>query len=139
MLFRFARRLMRFTFHDEVRLLELFSAANLIAWSKVLLTAPELAQHGVYKGFGPSEAVLYAYCFGLISLFQFGAVLARRWRPSELRFAAMAFAAGAWTVIAWNFWQTGLSTPANLNYTFLALTCAVSGAYLGWKTTSYQS
>lgn len=48
-------------------------------------------------------------------------------------------AAGAWTVIAWNFWEAGISTTANLNYTLLAGACAISGAFLAWKSTSYQS
>lgn len=129
----------RFLFFDEVRLLEVFSALNLLAWAEVLLTAPELLRDGAYRGFSNVEAVVWAYCFGAIALGQIAAMTIRRWHPLEFRFAAMAFAAGAWTVIAWNFWETGISTTANLNYTLLAGACAISGAFLAWKSTSYQS
>lgn len=129
----------RFLFFDEVRLLEVFSALNLLAWAEVLLTAPELLRDGAYRGFSNVEAVVWAYCFGAIALGQIVAMIIRRWHPLEFRFAAMAFAAGAWTVIAWNFWETGISTTANLNYTLLAGACAISGAFLAWKSTSYQS
>lgn len=132
-------RFFRFLFFDEVRLLEVFSALNLLAWAEVLLTAPELLRDGAYRGFSNVEAVVWAYCFGAIALGQIGAMIIRRWHPLEFRFGAMAFAAGAWSVIAWNFWETGISTTANLNYTLLAGACAISGAFLAWKSTSYQS
>ena len=92
----------RFLLFDEVRLLEVFSALNLLAWFEVLLTAPELLHDGAYRGFSNVEAVVWAYCFGTIALGQIVAMIVWRWHPLDLRFAAMAFAAGAWTVIAWN-------------------------------------
>ncbi|KPU84427.1 hypothetical protein JI58_03915 [Marinosulfonomonas sp. PRT-SC04] len=131
--------LLRFLFFDEVRLLELFSALNLIAWAKVLFGQPDLFQNPAYQGFHNLDALVWAYLFGATALLQIGAMLIRCWYSLEIRFVAMAFAAGAWAVIALNFWQSALSTTAELNYAILAVACGLSGAFLGWKTTSYQS
>ncbi|KPN64270.1 hypothetical protein SAMN04488527_101273 [Aliiroseovarius crassostreae] len=132
------RRLAAFVFYDEVRLFEIFSMLNLFAWAKVLLLQPELLHNEAYRGFDAVAAVLWAYFFGGVAMLQIIAMLNRRRYRMELRFVAMALAAGSWSVIAWNFWATSLSTTANLNYTILALACAVSGSYLAWKSTSSQ-
>lgn len=133
------RTAFKYVFYDEVRLFELFSAFNLLAWSVILLIQPGILNTAVYQSFSELEATVWAYCFGLIALAQIMATLIKCWHPVELRFVAMSFSSGAWTVVAWNFWQSSISTTANLNYTLLALGCAISGAFLGWKTTSYQS
>ena len=133
------RRCVSFCFYDEVRLLEVFSVLNLLAWSELLLAAPTLLQGGAYKGFGHMEAAGWSYCFGGIAFVQIAAMLNRRLYPLEGRFIAMALSSGAWTVIACNFWGTEFSTTANLNYSLLAGACAISGAWLAWKTTSFQS
>jgi len=133
------RKVLDLVFFDEVRLLELFSALNLLAWCKVLLTTPELLEVGAYRGFSGTEAIVWAYAFGAIGLAQLGAMLVRRFYPLELRFVALAFAAGAWTIIAWNFRVGDTITTANLNYSLLAGACAISGAFLAWKTSSFQS
>ncbi len=135
---RLLGRVAAFVFHDEVRLFEIFSMLNLFAWAKVLLVQPDLLQHGAYRGFDAVSAILWAYFFGSVATLHLIAMLNHRRHRMELRFVAMALAAGSWTVIAWNFWAASLSTTANLNYTILALACAVSGAYLAWKSTSSQ-
>lgn len=133
------KQAVRFTIHDEVRLLELFSALNLFAWAKFFGANPDILQRDSYRGFGGESATFWMWCFGLISLIQAASLLNDRWHALEGRFLASALAAGAWTVVAWNFWSTGISTTANLNYSLLALACAISGVWLGWKTTSSQS
>ncbi|WP_224825610.1 hypothetical protein [Cognatishimia sp. MH4019] len=128
-----------FNFRDEVRLVELFSALNLLAWSNFFATTPDILARDSYAGFGGEEPIFWACCFGIIGAAQVVAMVIR-WRHAiEVRFCAFAFAAGAWTVIAWNFWSTGVLTTANLNYSLLAGACAISGSWLAWKTTSYQS
>ena len=139
LLSKVCQRAFKYIFYDEVRLFELFSALNLLAWAKVLIVQPGLLNTEVYRSFSVIEATVWAYCFGVIALAQIAATLIKCWYPVELRFVAMALCSGAWTTVAWNFWQSSISTTANLNYTLLALGCAISGAFLGWKTTSYQS
>lgn len=134
-------RLWRFLFFDEVRLLELFSALNLIAWAELLLGSPEIfaGGSGAYRAFAGASAIYYGYGFGAVALLQLLSTFMVTRFAYEVRLIAMSFAAGAWSVVAVNFWTSGVSTTANLNYTLLALACAASGAFLGWKNTSFQS
>lgn len=132
-------KLTAYLFRDEVRLFELFSALNLLAWAELFAQTPGILQRDSYQGFGSLPAHVWVYGFAGIAMAQLASTVLRHRFAIELRFGAMAFAAGAWTVVAVNFWISGVSTTANFNYSLLVCACAISGAFLAWKSTSYQS
>lgn len=133
------RRAIGFLFYDQVRVLEIYSALNLLAWAAVLGGDPAFFGHAAYAGFDALAADVWARVFGAAAIVQIAAMLIRWSMQAEARFVAMAFAAGAWSVIAHNFWQAGAATTADMTYGLLAVICAISGVWLAWQTTSYQS
>lgn len=129
------RSLVRFLLHDEVRIFEVFSAVNLLAWAVLLWKHPAIFARPDYAGFDIAPPSVWSAVAWIAGLLQLAAMLLRHAHIARLRFPAMALAAGAWTVIACHFWSGPLST-ASVNYTLIAVGCAVSGVYLGWKPTS---
>jgi hypothetical protein len=125
-------RLLRFTLHDEVRLLELFSAISLFAWSERLLSGGGFTLPWF-------SSATWAYAFGVIATVQIGAMSLRHFRPDELRLGAMALAAGVWAMVSYGLGEAGGVTSAILNYALLASACVISGVWLAWKSTSFQS
>ncbi|MGR3484051.1 MAG: hypothetical protein ACU0BF_01790 [Paracoccaceae bacterium] len=133
------RNLFDLLFHDQFRLVELFSGLNLLAWAKVMLTDPAiLARNPTYAAFLALSPQVWAAIFVAVATLQLtGAASRHRW-TGEHRFVAMGCAAGAWSAITAAFVQGGVSTTATLNYGLLALICIVSGVALGWKSSSLQ-
>lgn len=129
----------QFLLFDEVRLLELYSALNLLAWAQLMLAIPDAFHSGAYSGFDSMSPGQWAALFSAVAGIQVFATLRMSYWFYELRLLGMALAAGAWTVVAVNFWRAEFATTANWNYTLLALACAISGGFLGWKNTSYHS
>lgn len=127
--------LLRFMLHDEVRIFEVFSALNLLAWSFALWRYPEILARTSYQAFHSAPSPVWAVIAFLAGGLQVVAMALRHRRIVRLRFPAMAIAAGVWTVIAIHFWSGPYST-ATINYTLIAIGCAVSGVFLGWKPTS---
>lgn len=136
---RFWIATLRFVFHDEVRLLEIFSALNLLAWADLLNFSPEVLTLEAYRGFDGVNASVWAGLFACVGAWQIGCMIPAFGARRVHRFIGLAFAAGAWAVITLNFWKGGVATTANFNYFILALGCAVSGAWLAWTTNSYNS
>lgn len=126
---------LRFMLHDEVRIFEVFSALNLLAWSWALWLYPEILTRPSYEAFATADPPVWAFVALVAGVLQVAALVMRRRYAAYLRFPAMALAAGVWTVIAVHFWSGPPSTGA-INYTLLALGAATSGIYLGWKPTS---
>ncbi|MDO5631119.1 MAG: hypothetical protein Q4G22_04705 [Paracoccus sp. (in: a-proteobacteria)] len=127
--------LVRFMLHDEVRIFEVFSALNLLAWAWMLWLHPEILARASYQGFITAAPPVWAVIAFVIGAMQIAAMVLRHHHVARLRFPAMALAAGIWTVIAVHFWAGPPSTAA-VNYTLIALGAAISGVYLGWKPTS---
>lgn len=134
-LHRATQRILRLVFWDEVRLFEIFSALNLAAWALILHRAPGLFAAAGYDGFGDIEPSAWSAIFALGAIAQVAGMVWPRdsWRR-HIRFFAMAYAAGLWAVVAWNFWRGDIST-ARLNYSLIALCSALCGGFLGWKTS----
>lgn len=129
---------LRFVLHDEVRIFEVFSALNLLAWSWALWLYPGILARPSYEAFQAAPSGLWA-CIALFSgMLQVLAMILRHRHVARLRFPAMAIAAGVWTVIAMHFWAGPFST-STINYTLIAIGCAVSGVFLGWKPYSKTS
>lgn len=129
------RSLVRFMLHDEVRIFEVFSAVNLLAWAVLLWEYPAILTRPGYAGLDTAPPSIWAVVTWIAGLLQLAAMVLRHAHIARLRFPAMAVAAGVWTVIAIHFWSGPLST-ASVNYTLIAVGCALSGIYLGWKPTS---
>jgi len=123
-------------FLDNVRLLEIMSALNLIQWARILLTEPHLLERDNYAGFQNLGAAPWAVLLLTVSALQIVPMLMEFRHAATVRFAAMCFAGGAWLVIALNFIGSGTSTTAEYNYLLLSTLCLISGAYLGWKSSS---
>ncbi len=136
MFVNFFRRVGDFLFADPVRLIELFSALNLMGWAWLLAFEPSLLARDSYAGFASLGGPAWAALLASIAISQFAPMIRRFRHAANLRFMAMAAAAGAWLVIASNFLLSGVSTTAEANYLLLSLICMVSGAYLGWTSRS---
>lgn len=134
-LMRPVRVALRFMLHDEVRIFEVFSALNLLAWAWALWRYPEILTQPSYEAFATAEPPVWAFVALLVGVLQVAALVVAHRYAAHMRFPAMALAAGVWTVIAVHFWSGPPSTGA-INYTLLALGAATSGIYLGWKPTS---
>lgn len=126
---------LRFMLHDEVRIFEAFSAVNLLAWSWALWRHPGILAGPAYQAFHSAPPPIWAVVAFTAGALQIAAMVLRHRRVVRLRFPAMAVAAGVWTVIAVHFWS-GPPSTATINYTLIAIGCAVSGVFLGWKPTS---
>jgi len=124
-----------FLFHDAVRLPELFSAFNLIAWSFSMAWNPDLFLRDTYSSFSLFSPKFWSVLFGLVGVVQFVALFMRPTRRRVFRSAAMVLAAGCWSLVAYSFFAAGVGTTANANYALLMIVCFVSGAYLAWKET----
>ena len=122
-------------FYDEVRLIELFSALNLLAWVKVLYSTPLLFERDTYRTFSGLDQTTWMLIFGLISVWQLAGVFLRWSHGHEVRFLGLALASGAWMSVALSFYVSSISTTAHLNYLLLALACMISGAFVGWRQT----
>ena len=132
------RSVVRFMLHDEVRIFEVFSALNLLAWSWALWRYPEILARPSYEAFQAAPSDLWARIALGAGVLQILAMVLRHRRMARLRFQAMAIAAGVWTVIAIHFWSGPIST-GTINYTLIAIGCAASGVFLGWKPFSTNS
>lgn len=132
-------RAARFVLFDEIRLLELYSALNLLAWAHMMFAVPAAFTGGAYSGFDSLLPFQWALIFTAIAFAQIFATVRLGFWFYEMRLLTMALASGAWTVVAVNFWRADFATTANWNYTLLALACAISGGFIGWKNTSYHS
>tara|TARA_R110000796_G_scaffold45616_14_gene110318 strand:- start:9494 stop:9913 length:420 start_codon:yes stop_codon:yes gene_type:complete len=130
----FAGQAHRFLFWDPVRLIELFSGFNLMAWASLFWRQPELLARDTYAAFQGLGALPWAALLLTVALSQLAPVFFRFRHAANLRFVAMAAASGAWLVIASNFISTGVSTTAGANYLLLSCACMVSGAWLGWMS-----
>lgn len=126
--------LFAFLFRDQVRLLELFSAVNLIAWAGLMLARPGLVQRDSYRSFEALDARVWAVVFLGIAIVQLIGLFERLSHTANVRFLGMSLASGAWAVIAANFLNSGVSTTAITNYGMLAVLCALAGVFLGWKS-----
>ncbi len=129
------RSAVRFMLHDEVRIFEVFSALNLLAWSWALWWHPAMLSRPSYEGFQAAPSTVWACISFFAGALQLAAMVLRHRHIARMRFPAMAIAAGVWTVIAFHFWS-GPPSTATINYTLIAIGCAVSGVFLGWKPTS---
>ncbi len=129
------RSVLRFMLHDEVRIFEVYSALNLLAWSWALARHPEILGRPSYEGFQSAPPSIWAAVTFVAGVMQIAAMALRHRRITRLRFPAMAIAAGVWTVIAIHFWSGPIST-GTINYTLVAIGSAVSGVFLGWKPIS---
>lgn len=126
----------RFVFHDEVRVFELFSAFNLLAWAKVLLVEPKLFERDSYTTFASMSQTGWMLVFCLIALIQLAGTTTKWRHVHEVRFIGFALASGAWTSVSISFLYSSVSTTAELNYLLLAFGCMISGAFIGWKKNS---
>lgn len=120
--------------YDQARPVELLSVLAMSGWAQLLLTSPEILNREGYRGFaalnGASWTVIMAAVAAIQLVVMFKPV-GRVWQ--EMRFGAMAMSSGLWTVIASNFWISGISSTANLTYSSIAFVTALTGVYLGWK------
>lgn len=130
----FFHRIAALLFGGPTRLVELYSALNLLAWSRVLVQRPDLLLRDSYAGFTGLGALPWAGILAVIALAQIIPFLRVFRHGTNLRFAAMAAASGAWMVVAVNFISSGVSTTAEASYLLLSLICMASGAYLGWTS-----
>lgn len=135
MLANLLRRTSGFLFADPVRLIELFSALNLLSWAQLLARQPELLMRDSYSGFSHFGALTWAALVALIAGAQIIPVLFRLRHGQTMRFLAMCCAAGVWLVIALSFMSAEVSTTATANYQLLSLICMASGVYLGWNSS----
>ena len=137
---RIVQRLVRFAgnilFRDKVRLIELFSALNLLAWAKVLHETPLLFARDSYRTFDSVGQPAWLFIFFVVAVVQLAGVLMYWRHVHEVRFLGFALASGAWSAVAMSFIISGVSTTAELNYSLLAIACMISGAFVGWKKRS---
>lgn len=131
---RFVYRFFEFIFYDQARPLEVLSAVNLLSWAGVFLANPELLARDSYRSFEALDARVWAAIFAATAVAQFIGMIGKFLHAANMRFVGMALASGAWTVVAANFVNSGVSTTANTNYVLLAVLCAMAGAFLGWKS-----
>uniref|UniRef100_UPI004048C4CE hypothetical protein n=1 Tax=Yoonia sp. TaxID=2212373 RepID=UPI004048C4CE len=129
------KRFYGFVLYDHVRPVELFSALNLLAWSKVLITDPLVLARDSYQTFQSLPATVWAAIFSAAALLQMTGIFLRHAHTNEVRFIGMALAAGCWAAITVNFVASDVSTTAPANYALLTLMTAISGGFLGWKTS----
>ena len=132
-------RLFSFLLHDEVRLVEVFSALNLLAWAWAIYSQPLLLDRDSYQTFQNLSAGTWTLIFAVAGAVQIIGMIAWHRRAPELRFVAMALAVGCWATITANFMAGSISTTATANYELLTFVTAISGGFLGWKTSSSAS
>lgn len=124
---------------DQARPVEWLSLISLFGWVWQILKNPQLLERDSYVSFSSLPPQAWAVLMALIALVQLLVMFKVNGRfAHELRFAAMTLTASIWTVIAVNFWGSGISTTANITYSALAFVTALTGIYLGWKTQSYS-
>lgn len=121
-------------FRDQARLVEVFSALNLLAWAHLLWSRPELVGRDSYAAFQGLGSTVWAFLLFSIAAVQLAPIVWQFRHAANLRFVAMAAASGAWFMIAANFISTGVSTTAGANYLLLSLVCMVSGVWLAWMS-----
>lgn len=136
---RFLTSFFGYLFSDPLRLIEIFSAWNLLAWAFVFWTTPDLLTRDSYATFQSLGAPLWIAIFLLAGLLQATAMILRHRFVNEQRFIAMALAAGCWAAVTVNFWSTGVLTTAGANYFGLTVVTALVGGFLGWKTSTTPS
>lgn len=129
----FFHKAFRLVFFDEVRLIELFSALNLMAWVILLYETPMLFERDSYRAFDALSQTTWMVAFALISMCQLSGIFLRWSHAHELRFAGLAMASGAWATVAVSFIVSNVSTTAEANYILLATACMISGAFVGWR------
>lgn len=122
-----------FLFRDPVRLVELFSAFNLLAWSYVIGTVDGILERDSYVAFSTLSASTWAMIFFAAATFQLLATFISYETRSLLRFVAMAISSGCWAVVTVSFYAAGVGTTANINYLLITLSCMASGGYLAWR------
>lgn len=130
------RRSGNFLFADPVRLIELFSALNLLAWARLLWSSPSVLSRDTYAAFLSLGIGTWISLLVTIAVCQIVPMVWRFRHAANLRFLAMSAASGAWLVIASNFISSDVSTTAEANYLLLSLICMASGAWLGWTSRS---
>ena len=125
--------LFQFLFIDQVRLVELFSGLNLLAWASLILGRPEVLQRDSYVAFSALPASAWVVIFGVSGLFQLCVTFWNSEYRTEMRFFAMFFATSCWALIALSFVASGVGQTATMNYLLLTISCAMSGGFLAWK------
>jgi hypothetical protein len=132
-------RLVGFLFSDPTRLIDIFSAWNLLAWAAVFWTNPDLLERDSYATFQSLGAVPWAITFLIVGIMQASALFGWHRHIAEQRFIAMALATGCWAAVTVNFMSTGVLTTAGANYIGLTFVTALVGGFLGWKTSTTPS
>lgn len=135
----YIQRTIRFLTHDQARLVELLSAFNLIAWAWVLLQQPEILSRDSYQTFQSIPSTAWVTVFAGAAFLQLVGAFGTHRMIGEVRFVAMALAAGCWATITVNFVVASVSTTAPANYGLLTIATAIAGGFLGWKATSTHS
>lgn len=124
-------------FADPARPVEWLSLLALAGWTQFLVETPELLWRDSYTAFTWLPAGGWAAIMTVVIALQLLAMLPAVKNRETLRFVAMAFAAGLWTVIAINFWKGDAVTTGARTYTALALITALTGVYLGWASRRF--
>lgn len=125
---------------DPARPVEMLSLIGMLGWCWFLFFHPEAFERPGYVTFN----ILGAHGWAIIMVMVAGAQVAALFKPTghfwhEIRFAAMAAAAGVWSAVAVHFWANESISTADTTYTAIAIVTALTGIYLGWKSTSYSS
>lgn len=128
----FVARVIVFLFYDVVRQVEIMSACSLIAWAVVFYKNPALLERDTYLQFQSLGASTWVSIFVAVVVSQV-AGMASNW--PRVRFIAMACASGCWAAITAAFLSSEIITTAIANYALFFTLTAISGGYLGWKTS----
>lgn len=129
----------RYIYPDQVRLIEIYSLGALAFWSYALLTNVTLLERTSYSGFSFLSQPIWAAIFIVVAIMQAVGMLVSHSLLRELRFIGMALSAGLWSVTTVSFATSDVGTTAVGVYAMAAITCALAGVFIGWKSTSSLS
>lgn len=119
-------------FGDRSRLIEVYSALNMIAWAHILWLHPDLVERDTYVGFRSLGASNWSIVMILIASCQLVAIGVQFRFAVGVRIASICAACGVWFVVALNFRSSDVISTADANYLLLSLTCMATGAYIAW-------
>lgn len=132
----YLRQAFCFLLHDQVRMIELFSALNLLAWAAMFASQSQVLPQQTFQSLPASTWFTIFVCAAVLQL----SGLANWYRKvGEVRFIAMSFATGCWAAITVSFLVDAMSMAVSVNYALLTIATAIAGGFLGWKTSSTRS
>lgn len=128
---RIAAAIAQLLFADHARPVEWLSALSLAWCAQLFLTTHQLFTRAGYSAFLYLPPRVWGLVFGVVALVHLAGMWPGR-AAGTLRFVGMAFAAGAWSVIALNFWSSDSGAPfVSRLTTVVAMAAAATALYLG--------